>query len=55
MFKILILSRYYNLSDAIPDRKTTWHFNEPLSDQGLVQELFDLYANQLKNLGLVYQ
>jgi len=76
MFKILILQRYYNLSDDqveyqlndrmsfmrfldltisddIPDSKTIWHFSECLSDLGLVKELFDLFTNQLLDLGLV--
>lgn len=76
MFKILILQRYYNLSDDqveyqlndrmsfmrfldltisddIPDSKTIWHFSERLTDLGLVKELFDLFLNQLNDLGLI--
>ena len=70
MFKILILQRYYNLSDDqteyqindrmsfmrflnltvsddIPDSKTIWHFTEPLTDLGLVKELFDAFGKEL--------
>lgn len=76
MFKILILQRYYNLSDDqaeyqindrmsfmrflelsiaddIPDSKTIWQFREKLIDQGLMEDLFNLFLRELENLGLL--
>ena len=76
MFKILILQKYYNLSDeqtefqindrtsfkqflglkigsVVPDEKTLWHFKERLSDTGLAEKLFNLFAKQLITQGIV--
>ncbi len=76
MFKILILQRYYNLSDDqveyqindrlsfmrflnltisddIPDSKTVWNFREQIADIQLVEELFNLFLNELNKLGLI--
>lgn len=76
MFKILILQRYYNLSDEqtefqikdrlsfmqflgiqigdkVPDEKTIWLFKEQLSEQNLSETLFDLFASQLLENGIV--
>ena len=76
MFKILILQRLYNLSDAqmqyqildrltfrrflglglhstIPDEKTIWHFREVLTEQKMVERLFDLYKRYLEKQGLI--
>jgi IS5 family transposase len=76
MFKILILQKYYNLSDEqtefqindrtsfkqflglklenkIPDEKTIWYFKEQLSNKKLAQSLFELFAKQLINKGVI--
>jgi IS5 family transposase len=76
MFKILILQRYYNLSDeqtefqikdrlsfmqflglqigdTVPDEKTIWHFKEQLKEKQLSEKLFDLFARQLIQHGIV--
>jgi transposase len=76
MFKIMVLQRYYNLSDDqveyqindrmsfmrfldlsiaddIPDSKTVWHFREQLTDLGLVEELFELFLQELEKLNLI--
>jgi IS5 family transposase len=76
MFKILILQRYYNisdeqaeyqildrlsfmrflglsLSDNVPDHNTIWLFRENLIKKGLVEQLFDIFNQQLKSIGLI--
>ena len=76
MFKIVILQRYYNLSDEqtefqikdrlsfmqflglqigdkIPDEKTVWYFKEQLKEKKLSSKLFELFATQLINNGVV--
>jgi len=76
MFKIIILQKYYNLSDEqtefqikdrlsfmqflglqigdnVPDEKTIWLFKEQLKDKKLSQTLFELFASQLMNNGIV--
>ncbi len=76
MFKILILQKYYNLSDeqtefqindrtsfkqfldlklgdTIPDQKTIWHFKEQLANKDVSQKLFELFAKQLMNKGII--
>ncbi len=49
MFKILILQKYYNLSDE----KTIWLFKENLKDCKLEQKLFDLFTSALMDHGIV--
>lgn len=76
LFKILILQRFYNLSDDqveyqindrmsfmrflgltiaddIPDSKTIWNFREKLLDLGLVENVFNLFLEELEKLGLI--
>jgi IS5 family transposase len=68
MFKILILQRYYNLSDGqteyqildrlslddkVPDEKTIWDFRERLTGAGLEQELFDVFTRLLEKHELI--
>ncbi len=76
MFKILILQKYYNLSDeqtefqindrtsfkqfldlklgdTIPDQKTIWYFKEQLAKKDVSQKLFELFAKQLMNKGII--
>ena len=76
MFKMLILQRYFNLSDDqvefqvcdrisfmrflkltladdVPDSKTLWNFREKIIDLGLSKKIFDLFVNELENLGLI--
>lgn len=76
MFKILILQKYYKLSDEqtefqikdrlsfldflglqigdnVPDEKTIWLFKENLTNKGLSEKLFSLFAGQLMQKGVV--
>lgn len=76
MFKILILQRYYNLSDDqiefqindrmsfmrflnltiaddIPDSKTVWNFKEQLIKLEVIESIFIIFLDKLKELGLV--
>lgn len=76
MFKVLILQRYYNISDEqaeyqildrlsfmrflgltlsedVPDHNTIWLFREKLTEKGLVEQLFELFIQQLIVLGLI--
>lgn len=76
MFKILILQRYYNLSDEqveyqindrmsfmrfldltiaddVPDSRTVWVFREKITNEGLVEKIFELFLSQLEGLGLI--
>jgi len=68
MFKILVLQRYYNLSDeqaeyqindrlsfqdAVPDEKTIWLFRETLSEAGRVKKLFRRFERRLSQAGLM--
>ena len=76
MFKILILQRYYNLSDDqiefqindrlsfmrfldltisddIPDSRTVWNFREQITALGVVEELFNLFLENINTLGLI--
>jgi len=76
MFRILILQKYYNLSDEqtefqindrtsfkqflnlklgdkIPNQKTIWHFKEQLAKKDVSQKLFELFAKQLMNKGII--
>jgi len=76
MFKIIILQKYYNLSDEqtefqikdrlsfmqflglqigdnVPDEKTIWLFKEQLKEKKLSKKLFELFALQLINNGVV--
>ncbi len=49
MFKILILQKYYNLSDE----KTIWLFKEQLKKHKLTQKLFDLFTRTLTTHGII--
>lgn len=40
--------------DKVPDEKTIWAFREKLTDMGLVEDLFDLFGQQLKEKGLIF-
>jgi len=41
------------LADAVPDEKTIWLFRDRLSDQGVIQELFDTFKVHLAHAGLL--
>ncbi len=49
MFKILILQKYYNLSDE----QTILLFKNNSKEKKLAQELFDLFTGQLLGQGIV--
>jgi len=76
LFKMLILQRYYNLSDDqiefqvldrltfmrflgitmaddVPDSKTVWNFRETLTDNRLIEKLFDIFTQSLNKQGLI--
>jgi IS5 family transposase len=76
MFKVLILQRYYNLSDEqieyqindrfsfmrfleltiaddIPDSRTVWKFKEQLVDLKLIEPVFNIFLQQVENLGMI--
>ena len=76
MFKILILQRYYNLSDdqteyqildrlsfmrfldlklsdKVPDSKTIWLFREALTNSEKIEDLFNLFRDQLTKHGYI--
>jgi len=76
MFKILILQRYFSLSDDqvefqvndrmsfmrfldltiaddIPDSKTVWNFREQLTDNELIEPLFEVFLKELDSLGMI--
>jgi len=49
MFKIIILQKYYNLSDE----KIIWLFKEQLKEKQLSKRLFELFTSQLISNGIV--
>jgi len=76
LFKILILQRYYNLSDEqvefqvndrmsfmrflgltiaddIPDSRTVWCFREQLTENEMIEPLFELFLAELNRIGLI--
>lgn len=76
MFKILILQRYYNisdeqveyqildrlsfmrflgltLSDSVPDCNTVWLFRETLTNENIIEKLFETFDNKLNEQGLI--
>lgn len=76
MFKILVLQRYFNLSDdqteyqitdrltfqrfvglslgeRVPDAKTIWLFKDTLTEQGIIESLFDQFTIQLEGEGVI--
>ena len=48
MFKIIVLQRYYNLSDSVPDEKTIWLFRENLIQLNLIEKLFAKFLGNLE-------
>jgi transposase, IS5 family len=40
--------------DKVPDEKTIWAFREKLTEMGLVEDLFDLFGQHLKEKGLIF-
>jgi transposase len=41
------------IGDKIPDEKTIWYFKEQLANKNLSKELFELFAKQLMNKGII--
>ncbi len=76
LFKIIILQRFYNISDEqieyqindrlsfmrflglelcddVPDAKTIWLFKEKLAKANVIEELFNLFFQELENMNLI--
>jgi len=53
MFKIIVLQRYYNLSDSVPDEKTIWLFRENLIQLNLIEKLFAKFLGNLEKAWLI--
>ncbi len=76
MFKIMILQRFYNISDEqmeyqildrlsfmrfldlnirdeVPDHNTIWGFREALTNEGIVEKLFDQFNAELEKENLI--
>jgi len=41
------------LADRVPDGNTVWDFNEALTNQGIIDQIFILFNDQLKTKGLI--